>query len=157
MKKNTDRRVKVFLDSNVILSGLLSEKSYPRIILDLCCLNLRGIQFLTGEYNLLEIERNLEKKLPQALKVYEKYLPFLNLRIVPLPDKKTVMKWSKIITPKDAPVIASAGKSNADILVTEDKKDFAPLRSTKTCPFEILSPSEFVNKKIKDILISEHF
>ncbi len=152
MKRHTARKVKVFLDSNVILSGLLSDKSYPRIILDLCCLNFEFIQFFTGEYNLIEIERNLKKKLPQALKVYKKYLPFLNLQIIPLPDKKLVRKLSRDIAPKDAPVLASAIIAEVDFLVTGDKKDFDPLKGGKHYPFTILSPSEFVNEKLPEIL-----
>jgi len=38
--------VRVFLDSNVILSGLLSEKGSPRILLDLLSLRL---PFLAGD------------------------------------------------------------------------------------------------------------
>jgi predicted nucleic acid-binding protein len=155
LKRHTARSVKVFLDSNVILSGLLSDKSYPRIILDLCCIRLEYIQFFTGEYNLIEIERNLKKKLPQALKVYQKYLPFLNLQIIPLPDKKLVRKLSREIAPKDAPVIASAIVAGVDILVTGDKKDFDHLKGGKNCPFKILSPSEFVTEELPKILRSE--
>ncbi len=154
MKRHTARKVKVFLDSNVILSGLLSDKSYPRIILDLCCLRLEFIQFFTGEYNLIEIERNLKKKLPQALKVYKKYLPSLNLQIVPLPDKKLVRKLSREVAPKDAPVLASAIIAEVDFLVTGDKKDFDPLKGEKHYPFTILSPSEFINEKLPEILRS---
>ena len=52
------RIVKLFLDSNVILSGLLSDKGAPRIILDILSLNLPFLSGLTGEFNLLEMERN---------------------------------------------------------------------------------------------------
>ena len=60
--------MRVFLDSNVILSGLISDKGAPRIILDLLSLKLTSITGLTGEYNIIEIERNLKKKLPSAIR-----------------------------------------------------------------------------------------
>jgi hypothetical protein len=51
--------VKVFLDSNVIISGLFSDKGSPRLILDVLCLGLPFIRGVTGRYNLIEVERNL--------------------------------------------------------------------------------------------------
>jgi predicted nucleic acid-binding protein len=55
------RSVRLFLDSNVILSGLLSERGAPRIILDLLNLGFPFLTGSTGKYNLIEIERNLKK------------------------------------------------------------------------------------------------
>ena len=52
------KRFKVFLDSNVIISGLFSDKGSPRIILDLLCLDLPVLAGATGQYNIIEIERN---------------------------------------------------------------------------------------------------
>jgi predicted nucleic acid-binding protein len=78
--------VRVFLDSNVLLSGLLSDKGAPRIILDLLTLKLPFLVGSTGRYNLIEIERNLEKKMPKILAVYKRYFPRLNLKIIPLPQ-----------------------------------------------------------------------
>jgi predicted nucleic acid-binding protein len=69
--------VKVFLDSNVILSGLVSERGAPRLILDVLTLRLPALQGATGEYNILEIERNLARKMPNFLPIYRKYLPLL--------------------------------------------------------------------------------
>jgi predicted nucleic acid-binding protein len=67
------RRCKVFLDSNVILSGLFSDKGAPRIILDLLTLNLPVLSGATGRYNLMEVERNLNRKMPEALPLYQKF------------------------------------------------------------------------------------
>ena len=73
------KRFKVFLDSNVIISGLFSDKGAPRIILDLLCLGLPFLIGATGLYNLVEIERNIMKKMPQVLPLYKEYLPKVNL------------------------------------------------------------------------------
>jgi len=146
------KKVKVFLDSNVIISGLLSEKSYPRMTLDLCCLDLETVQFFTGKYNLIEIERTLKKKLPEALSVYQKYLPILKLSVIPLSEKKHVVKFTKIISPEDAPVLASAIESGMNYLVTGDKKHFTPVKEKKTYPVRIISPSEFINEILPEIL-----
>ena len=77
--------VRVFLDSNVILSGLLSERGAPRILLDLLSLRLPFLIGSTGRYNLIEIERNLKNRMPGIGSVYKRYLPRLNLTVIPMP------------------------------------------------------------------------
>ncbi len=139
------KAVRVFLDSNVVLSGFLSDKGAPRIILDLLCLGLPFLSGVTGRYNIIEIERNLANKLPAALPVYEQYFPRLNLEIIPLPSAAEVKKLSGHTAEKDIPVLASALKGRADFLVTGDKKDFAALMMKGSYPFRILTPAEFLD------------
>lgn len=142
--------VKVFLDSNVIISGLFSDKGAPRVILDILCLGLPVLTGVTGEYNLIEIERNLTKKMPDALPVYRKYLPLLNLEVIPLPSSVEIKKLSGLTSDKDVPVLASAVSGNVDFLVTGDKKDFIKLKGK--CSFRILSPSEFLDIILPEVL-----
>ncbi len=148
------KAVKVFLDSNIILSGLLSEKGVPRIILDILCLRLPFLIGITGRYNIIEIERNLSKKMPAILPVYEEYFPKLNLEIIPLPSAENVRRFRGHISDKDVPVLASAIMSNADFLVTGDKKDFAKLKEKGSYPLKILSPSDFLNIIVPEIIKS---
>ena len=146
------KAVRVFLDSNVILSGLFSEKGAPRIILDVLSLRLPFLVCSTGRYNLIEIERNLEKKMPGALSVYKSYLSRLNLKITPLPQRREVRQWSGHITDKDIPVLLSAIQSKADFLVTGDKEHFEKLKSSVQYPFKIVSPAEFLDVFLPEIL-----
>ena len=132
-----EKSVKVFLDSNVIISGLLSDKGAPRVILDLLCLGLPMLAGATGKYNIIEIERNLKKKMPDVLPIYKKYLPLLDLEVIPLPLSGAVRKLSGTIADKDVPVLASAISGNVDFLVTGDKKDFIKLKGKY--PFRIVS------------------
>jgi len=147
-----ERAVRVFLDSNIILSGLISDKGAPRIILDILCLNLPFIIGMTGKYNIIEIERNIIKKIPDAMPLYKKYFQKLDLEIVPLPSIDEVSKFSGHISDKDVPVIVSAIKGRADILVTGDKKDFEKLKITGRYPFKILNPTEFLKEIQHEIL-----
>lgn len=138
------RRHKVFLDSNVLLSGIFSDKGAPRIILDLLTIGLPMLEGATGQYNLMEVERNLKKKMPQALPVYQTYLPKLRLEIVALPSKETIMSMAGAIAEKDIPVLASALACRAQYLITGDKKDFVRLKDINEYGLEIVGPSEFV-------------
>ena len=142
--------VKVFLDSNVIISGLFSDKGAPRVILDILCLGLPVLTGATGEYNLIEIERNLTKKMPDVLPIYKKYLPLLNLEVIPLPSSGEINKLSGTTSDKDIPVLASALRGGVGFLVTGDKKDFIKLKGKY--PFKILTPAEFLDVILPEIL-----
>ena len=95
------RRIcKVFLDSNVILSGLFSDQGAPRIILDLLAVGLPVLAGATGLYNLMEVERNLKKKMPEALPLYQEYLPKLGLEVVALPCRGNRKKYGGSSLPR---------------------------------------------------------
>ncbi len=143
--------VRVFLDSNVILSGLFSDKGAPCIILDMLCLKPPFLTGITGQYNIIEIERNLAKKMPALLPVYKKYLPYINLEIIPMPSSAEVKKFFGHISPKDVPVLVSAIKGKADFLVTGDKKDFEKLKVKRGYPFKIVDPSDLLNIIFKEV------
>ncbi len=188
--------VRVFLDSNVILSGLLSEKGAPRILLDLLSLRLPFLMGSTGRYNLIEIERNLKKKMPGLFPLFKDYLPKLDLKVIPLPPPEDVRGFSGQIVEKDIPVLVSAFQSRADFLVTggrqvppsrqsgiggvkghhQNEVTFAHILFATTCPgspalwartftkhfgkmkgigeyrFQIVTPSEFIDSILPEIL-----
>ena len=144
--------VSVFLDSNVILSGLLSERGAPRILLDLLSLGLPFLVGATGRYNLIEIERNLKKKMPSLLFLYKSYLPKVNLRVIPLPRPEEVRDFSGKIAEKNIPVLISAIRSKADYLVTGDKQHFGKMKELDKYPFHVVTPSEFLDSILPEIL-----
>jgi predicted nucleic acid-binding protein len=146
------KEVKVFLDSNVIISGLFSDKGAPRIILDLFCLGLPFLVGTTGQYNIIEIERNIKKKMPEVFSLYNEYFPKLNLKIIPLPSLEKIKDLSGHISDKDAPVLASAIMGEVDFLVTGDKKDFVSLRKKGKYHFNVITPSEFLDRILPVIL-----
>jgi predicted nucleic acid-binding protein len=144
--------VRVFLDSNVILSGLLSERVAPRIILDLLNLRLPFLTGSTGRYNLIEIERNLKKKMPSLLFLYKAYLPKLHLKVIPLPRPEEVRGFSGQIAEKDIPVLISAIRSKVDFMVTGDKQHFGKMKELDKYPFHVVTPSEFIDSILPEIL-----
>ena len=146
------KAVRVFLDSNVIVSGLISDKGAPRIILDLLTLKLPFLDGCTGRFNLMEIERTIKKRMPGLLAVYRKYLPLLNLRIIPLPQQQELKKFASVIADKDVPVLVSAIKGKAAFLVTGDKRHFQKLKAHGEYPLRIVAPVEFVDRILPEIL-----
>jgi predicted nucleic acid-binding protein len=146
------RKRKIFLDSNVLLSGLFSDKGAPRIILDLLTLRLPMLAGATGRFNLMEVERNLKKKMPTALPLYREYLPRLGLEVVALPSWETVRNMAGIIAEKDIPVLASAIACRAEYLITGDKKDFGRLKADVSYHLTIIGPSEFIESVLPGII-----
>jgi predicted nucleic acid-binding protein len=144
--------VRVFLDSNVILSGLLSERGAPRILLDLLSLRLPFLIGSTGRYNLIEIERNLKKKMPSLLPLFKAYLLKLNLKVIPLPRPKDVRGFSGQIAEKDIPVLISAIGSKADFLLTGDKHHFGKMKEPDEYPLRVVTPSEFIDSILPEVL-----
>ncbi len=104
-------------------------------------INLEG---LTGHYNIMEIERNLNHKLPACIPVYKEYFPKLNLEIIPLPTMEEIKKYPGANAAKDIPVLVSALDGKAGFLVTGDKKDFSHLKLKGSLPLKIVSHAEFL-------------
>ncbi len=148
--------IRVFLDSTVIISGLLSDKGAPGLILDILSLDLPFIAGITGKYNIIEVERNIARKIPEILSVYNEYLPRLNIKIVPIPPEEQIRRYLGQISDKDVPVLVSAINGKADFLVTGDKKDFEKSRKSDW-PLKIVSPAEFMDEILPEVLRAEDY
>ncbi|MDH7513293.1 MAG: PIN domain-containing protein [Clostridiales bacterium] len=146
------KKYRLFLDSNVILSGLFSERGAPRLILDLLSLGLPVLAGLTGRFNLIEIERNLQKKMPAALPAYHHYLPKLRLEIIPVPSPEDFRALGAAVADKDLPVLASAIKGKTDHFVTGDKRLISLIGKKGGLPFKTVCPAEFLDKVLPEIL-----
>ena len=144
--------IKIFLGSNVMLSGLISDKGSPRIMLDILSLKTTLILGMTGEYNLIEIERNLIKKIPAAIPIYNEYISKINFEIIKMPSLVEIKNHLGQTADKDVPVLVSALNGKAGYLITGDKKDFDKLKAEHNYIFKILNPSEFIQAIIPEIL-----
>jgi predicted nucleic acid-binding protein len=146
------KKHRIFIDSNVILSGLFSEKGEPRLILDLLTLDLPVLTGLTGRFNLIEIERNIGKKLPGALSAWPLYLLQLRLEVIPMPSSWDLALLGDMAEGKDLPVVASAINGKADYFVSGDKRLFSRLEKRLDLPLRPAAPAEFLNVLLPDIL-----
>ncbi len=86
------------------------------------------------------------------LPLYRKYIPLLNLKVIPLPSPQEIREFAGTIADKDVPVLVSAIQGKADFLVTGDKRHFQKLRSGKKYPLRIVTPAEFVDRILPEIL-----
>jgi len=143
--------INIFLDSNVILSGFISEKGAPRLILDLLCHEFPFVSAATGQYNIEEIDRAINRKLPSLRAIFHDYMARLKLEIVPLPSKAALDDYRGVIEDADLPVLVSAIQCGATYLVTGDKKHFGGLKGRKDIPVKVCTPSEVVDMVAESI------
>ena len=139
------------MDSNVIISGLFSDRGALRIILDVLSLDLPVLAAVTGAYNVAETERALTAKLPAALPAFRSCLKTIGFEIVPLPAREDLAPWTGVTAEKDLPVLASAVLGGADVLVTGDKRDLLRIKN-KPLPFRVMSPAEFLDRFLPEFL-----
>lgn len=149
------RTVKVFLDSNVILSGLISDRGAPRLILDILSLGLPVLRGVTGRYNLTEIERDVATKLPAARSVLNECLPRMNLEMVFLPFSDEMEPFRGTVDDRDLPVLASAVIAKADYFLTGDKRNLSQIRRASGLAFLGCPPADFLNHFLPAILAGQ--
>lgn len=135
-------KLRVFLDSNVILSGLHSDKGSPGIIIDYF---VKGkIKVIISRKVLSEVILVIKLKLPHILSQLRNFLINFPPEIVKDPDGNEIKKFTELINKDDAVILAAAITSNPDYLVTGDKHFFEDSIIKEKLDLKIVTPSEFL-------------
>jgi predicted nucleic acid-binding protein len=90
--------------------------------------------------------------MPGVWPVYKRYLPRLNLTVIPVPQPEELREFSGKMVDKNIPVLVSAIRAKADFLITGDKRHFGKLKGIEKYQLTIVTPSEFVDSIFPDIL-----
>lgn len=110
---------KVFIDSSVLIAVAISPTGSARDLI-LAAMN-NQFKVVISSLVLEETQRNLTNKAPQALPALRIFLEALNPEVVS-PKRTLVLKISKVIELKDAPIVAGAISAKSDYLVSFDRK-----------------------------------
>jgi len=129
----------VFLDSNVLLSSLIGSAHSPPTVLVDWLVGREDITLATGRCCIQEVERNIAKKLPQALPIWEKFLSTASVRIDTCPRTPVTG-----INAKDMPVVAAAIVTHAAYFVTGDKRLIAEMHAAKIQSPQAVTPREML-------------
>lgn len=135
-------RIKVFLDSNVFISGLYSEKGSPGIILD---------SFINGKIEVSVSRKVLDEtiaviknKLPGILPVLRDFLVQYPPEIIKNPESSYINKWKNILNDADAMILGAAISCDPDYFITGDKHFFESIMIEKSSGLKILRPNDFI-------------
>ena len=141
-------KLRVFLDSNVFISGLYSEKGGPGIILDYFIAG--KIVIIISQKVLNEVIEVLQEKLPEVLPFLQEFLLSYPPEIIKDAKPENIKRWSGLVNEDDAMILESAISSEPDYFITGDKHFFGSPLIEKRSGLKILRPENFANilKKI---------
>lgn len=135
------KKIKVFLDSSVIIAGLASSRGGSREVLLLAELGV--IIPVISEQVVTEVLRNVERKLPQCLPEFYTLFKILPLVMAPQPGAETCEKAHRLLNPTDAEILDAALNAGADWLISLDKH-FLDSYLEEKAPLRIASPGVFL-------------
>jgi predicted nucleic acid-binding protein len=143
------RRIRLFLDSNVITGGIVSPWGLDKATLSLCAARL--CRLVLAQIVKDEVEENLllhAGRLPslEADKLTEQYrrlIKLTNPEVVPSPEASLVRSSRHLIRHEaDVPILLSAISSRPDWLLTHNTKHFTQAVA-KRASVRIATPAEF--------------
>lgn len=113
------RTARVFIDSSVFFAASLSATGNARRLI---LLGFRGtLKLYISPLVWEETERNLVRKAPEAVPVFQLWRDILPAHLVS-PTKSLVLRVGEAILLKDAPIVAGAIEARAQYLATYDQK-----------------------------------
>jgi len=141
LKKPT-QKIKVFIDTNVLIAGVASITGASATVLDLC--EAESIQMVISRQVLVEADRNFSLKLPHLVGQFRRFIENLGPLMVDDPSPRAVERVSSLIDRKDAAILAAAMEAEVDFLITLDKKHFLKPKVQGNVPIEVCTPADFL-------------
>lgn len=109
----------LFIDSSVLFAAAYSSRGHAR---DLVLMATREeVILVVSPLVLEETRRNLEESAPAVIDLFDLLVQTIPFKIVQ-PTRDEILDAAQHIVLKDAPILAAAKISKADLLVTLDKK-----------------------------------
>lgn len=134
--------MRIFLDTNVLFSGLLSFLGPPSGIIDAATRVETEVQFVVSVDVLTELTRNIRRKAPQLLPDLNGFLTSARLEFVNPPEEE-IRRWLGEFG-SDASVVAGALAAQVDYLCTGDRRLLARGRSGGLGSLRVVSPAELL-------------
>ena len=146
MATQRPRKPRVFVDANVLFAGAASPSEHSASLAVLRLAEITLVEALTSEQVIVEAERNLAKKLPQALPAF-RLLVSRCLRVASDPQPADLLPHAGLADPKDLPILVAALREGCRWLVTFNVRDFQPGHPD----VNVVRPGEFV-LLVRDLL-----
>lgn len=145
MQNMHESKLKVVLDSSVLITGIFSSTGASSEIIKAC---VSGIidNYISTEI-IGEVSRNVLKK--GSRESAERFLKLINANvftIVSTPSLPDIIRASKYMVDKDAPILAICFKLPIDYFVTLDQKDFGGLMKESPFHFQVVAPEKVIKQ-----------
>jgi hypothetical protein len=133
------KRLRFFLDSNVLTGGLVARWGLDRAVLSLCA--ARVCRLVLAEAIQKEVEENLILHAaglpePDASAILDDYTGLVRLtrpELIPYPEESEVLASQRLIAhAADVPVLLSAVAAKPNWLLTHNTKHFTPAVAMRT-------------------------
>ena len=133
---------RVFLDSNVIFSGLYSSKGAPGAILKHF---VKGsISVVVSQQVLEEVIRTVKEKLPDSLPALRRLLVNTPPEVAADPELSDIKRWTKKLHLGDAAILAAAITAQPDYFITGDRHFIENPDIAKETGLTIVMPAQFL-------------
>ncbi|MCB9771367.1 MAG: PIN domain-containing protein [Candidatus Omnitrophica bacterium] len=140
-----DTRVwQVFLDSSVIVSGMISQIGASSAILDLG--EAGEIKIILSKGVLVETDRVFERKFPALLGDFREFIKNLSPVVINDPTFHEIQVAKKVIDQGDAIILAAAKKVNLHSLISLDTKHFHTSKVKLFLKAPVLTPAQFLKE-----------
>jgi len=140
--KKPPQKIKVFIDTSVLIAGVASVAGASAAVLDLCEAEI--IQMVISRQVLIEADRNFCAKLPNLVSQFRQFIRKLAPIMVEDPPGTAVEGAATLIDPKDAAILAAGIEAEVDYLITLDKKHFLKQKARRNIPIEVCTPADFL-------------
>ncbi len=137
---------KVFLDTSVVITSLLSNRGPGSAIFDLA--RLGRITIIMTEIVVVEAYEAVKRKYPQKQADLATFLSEFQKSVKPSPTFTELQKFSGVISdPDDRHILAGATKYKVDTLITHDRHHFlTPAMQQANFGFTIETPGQFMKR-----------
>ncbi|HSW58704.1 MAG TPA: putative toxin-antitoxin system toxin component, PIN family [Dehalococcoidales bacterium] len=139
----TKAKLRVFLDTNVIFSGLYSPQGAHGVILKYFIEGREGI--VVCRQVLEEVIRTLKEKMPEALPVIKRLLVNAPPEVGADPSLEAIKSWAKEVHIADAAILAAAIAAKPDYFISGDNHFLENPVIKEKSGLNILTPGQFVN------------
>lgn len=141
-------RLRVFLDANVIFSGLYSSRGAPGTILKYF---VEGcITLVVSQQVLEEVIRTIKEKLPESLAALNRFLINAPPEVIANPSSDEIRRWAKNIHTSDAVILAAALAAHPDYFITGDNHFLENRAIKEGVDLKIISPAQFMTLMEQD-------
>jgi putative PIN family toxin of toxin-antitoxin system len=150
MRSSSPNSPKVFLDSSIVISAVLSDKGGSFRLFNEA--QNKHLIIYISDFVLEEVVSVLKLKYPLKLNSLENLLSSTPFVLAKDPSQDLIEEMAMLISDFfDAPILAATKKAKVDFLITLDKKHFLTKKVKENVKFKVLTPKEFLQDYFKQL------